>query len=54
MLAARSSALYDAKPARFTMAKLEALERHPFMQRMRFVTSVEALDALVGANSSES
>lgn len=49
LLAARSSALFDARPAAFTMAKLEALERHPLVHRMRFVTSVEALDALVGA-----
>lgn len=47
-LAVRSSALFDEKPARFTMAKLEELERHPQVRRMRFVTSVEALDELVG------
>ena len=48
-IAARSSALFDAEPARHTMAKLDALERHPTLRRMRFVTSVEALDTLVGA-----
>jgi hypothetical protein len=54
LLAARSSALFDAKPAAFTMAKLEALEHHPLVHRMRFVSSVEALDALVRAPASGS
>ena len=49
LLAARSSALFDAEPARHTMDKLEALQRHPAVPRMRFVTTVEALDTLVGA-----
>jgi hypothetical protein len=51
MLAARSSALFDAKPAEYTMEKLEALQRHPLVRQMRFVTSVEALDSVVGAGS---
>ena len=54
MLAVRSSALFDAEPAAFTMAKLDALQRHPLLSRMRFVTTVEALDAIVGTRSRES
>ena len=49
LLAARSSALFDPVATRYTMAKLEALERNPDVSRMRFVTTVEALDALVSA-----
>jgi hypothetical protein len=49
LLAARSSALFDEAPARHTMAKLEALQRHPAVTRMRFVTTVETIDTLVGA-----
>jgi hypothetical protein len=49
LLAARSSALYDAAPADYTMAKLAALQRHPAVGRMRFVGTMEALDALVAA-----
>ncbi|HUP83263.1 MAG TPA: hypothetical protein VM284_03635, partial [Candidatus Limnocylindria bacterium] len=48
LVAARSSALFDEKPARYTMEKLDALQRHPEVGRMRFVTTVEALDTLVG------
>jgi hypothetical protein len=54
LLALRSSALFDAEPARHTMAKLEALQRHPLVPRMRFVTSAEALDAVVGTASARS
>ncbi|MEA2677052.1 MAG: hypothetical protein QOJ81_1193 [Chloroflexota bacterium] len=49
LLAARSSALFDAEPARHTMGKLDALQRHPAVSRMRFLTALEALDSLVGA-----
>jgi hypothetical protein len=51
LLAARSSALFDEQPARYTMEKLDALQRRPDMRRMRFVTTLEALDTLVGAGS---
>ena len=43
-LALRSSALVDV--AANVMAKFDALERHPSVARMRFVTSLEALDLL--------
>jgi hypothetical protein len=48
LLAARSSALFDAVPTRHTLAKLDALQRSPHLPQMRFVTSVEAIDSLVG------
>jgi hypothetical protein len=51
LLAARSSSLFDAAPAKFTLEKLEALQRHPLVHKMRFVTTVEALDTAVGAGS---
>ena len=44
-LALRSSALIDV--ADNVTAKLDALERHPAVRRMRFVTSLEALDLLI-------
>jgi hypothetical protein len=48
-LGIRASALEGGKVADYTTAKLAALERHPAVKRMRFVTSVEALDSLVDA-----
>jgi hypothetical protein len=48
-LGVRSSALEGGEVRRLTLDKLDALERHPAVRRMRFVTSVEALDMLVGA-----
>jgi hypothetical protein len=50
-LGIRSSALDGGAIQRYTLEKLDALERHPLVSRMRFVTSVEALDSLVGAGA---
>jgi hypothetical protein len=48
-LGVRSSAMQaDDAVTRNTIAKFGVLERHPLVHRMRFVTSVEALDSLVG------
>lgn len=49
VLAARSSALFDPVATRHTTAKLDALLLNPDVKRMRFVTTVEALDSLVTA-----
>jgi hypothetical protein len=48
-LGVRSSALLGDAVMRYTLAKFDALERHPEVHRMRFVTTAEALDSLVGA-----
>ena len=48
-----SSALGGGEFRRLTLEKLDALERHPAVRRMRFVTSTQALDTLVGARSRE-
>ena len=52
-LGVRSSALGGGEFRRLTLEKLDALERHPAVRRMRFVTSTQALDTLVGARSRE-
>lgn len=49
-LGVRASALLEDAVTRNTLAKFDALERHPAVRRMRFVTSVDALDSLVGAD----
>ncbi|MEP7360057.1 MAG: hypothetical protein ABI744_00625 [Chloroflexota bacterium] len=48
-LGVRASALEGGAWADNTTAKLDALAHHPAVRRMRFTTSVEALDSLVGA-----
>lgn len=48
-LGIRASALEGGAVADYTTAKLAALEHHPAIKRMRFVTSVEALADVVGA-----
>ena len=51
-LGVRSSAMQaDDAVTRNTIAKFDALERHPLVGRMRFVTSIEALDSVLGLNS---
>jgi hypothetical protein len=48
-LGVRASALSGDAATLNTKAKFDALERHPAIGRLRFVTSVEALDGLVRA-----